>query len=845
MDEKYDIFISYRRLDEQGNISGRDQARLIAKQLELEGYHPFFDYSEIRDNEFDKIIIPAVGNSKVFILVLTKDALNRCKNEDDWVRREIETAIKFGSKIINVSPDNTFSGWPNTLPETLHGIKNIQISDIHFGSLFELSMKKLIDERVVPGLQSPKVSDNIALRLNNEEEIDYIDSLDEINGGLTPEDLYQKGLTLFHGRDVEKDKFTAVTYYEKAAKLEHPKAQRLMYACYLQGIGVKKDVETAFYWLEKAANNHEIFAMYKLAEKFREKESYELAFKYYKTIVDEYELLAEKNDLPKKEFDLKKLEEYYISSIINIGKFYENGMYFKKDYEQAKIWYRKAKYLGDERPMAGLLDRIKAEANEGLIDDLPDMLSCEEKYELSKRYLLGIGLEKSFGKALPLLIECAQAGIYLAYKDIGLCYTKGSTIKKEILRIESIDVDCERNYSLGYRYLTEYVKHVDDGEVFYELGMLCELGLGTQRDISNALLWYKKAINVEYADAISHIANLYRFGKIRGDCNQEKYIISKAYAEIVSWKSSHTWWNELKQEYPQLDLDFLKPCFCAPLPFHYSYPELVQYYIKILQNEGIILENDVYRAIDMDKIDWLKNILLTNRPIIEKRIKNDFFSLFNGLVPEDICASYALDSYGKGIEAIDLGLPSGILWGSINVYEGHLSLNGSLFAWAESKSKDSFTWINYFDKYDDYKNEFEHLNISYGSIPQEIDAAVRNFGDYWTLPRRNMIQELIDECHWEWIEKQGIEGYKVIGKNGNHIFLPVMGKEYKYGGFWSFSINKKNSRYADFLYFDKQNVKIRAAQRYLGLMVRPVAKINNRGKVLLGSPNSLDSFLEL
>lgn len=72
-----------------------------------------------------------------------------------------------------------------------------------------------------------------------------------------------------------------------------------------------------------------------------------------------------------------------------------------------------------------------------------------------------------------------------------------------------------------------------------------------------------------------------------------------------------------------------------------------------------------------------------------------------------------------------------------------------------------------------------------------------------------------------------------------------MGKEYKYGGFWSFSINKKNSRYADFLYFDKQNVKIRAAQRYLGLMVRPVAKINNRGKVLLGSPNSLDSFLEL
>lgn len=148
MTQKYDIFISYRRLDEHGNISGRDQARLIAKQLELEGFHPFFDYSEIKDNEFDKVIIPAVENCKVFILVLTKDALNRCKNEDDWVRREIETAIKSGCKIINVTPDNAFNGWPDTLPASLYAIRNIQISDIHFGSLFEMSIKKLIDKRI-------------------------------------------------------------------------------------------------------------------------------------------------------------------------------------------------------------------------------------------------------------------------------------------------------------------------------------------------------------------------------------------------------------------------------------------------------------------------------------------------------------------------------------------------------------------------------------------------------------------------------------------------------------------------------------------------------------------------
>lgn len=127
MKQYYDILISNRRLDEQGNISGRDQTRLIAKQLELEGYHLFFDYSEIKDNEFDKGIIPIVENSKVFILVLTKDAINRCKNEGDWVRKEIETAIKSDSKVINVSPDNTFNGWLSNLPSSLNKIKKTDL----------------------------------------------------------------------------------------------------------------------------------------------------------------------------------------------------------------------------------------------------------------------------------------------------------------------------------------------------------------------------------------------------------------------------------------------------------------------------------------------------------------------------------------------------------------------------------------------------------------------------------------------------------------------------------------------------------------------------------------------
>ena len=65
MNSKYDIFISYRRVDSEGRTSGRDIARTIKLELEKRGYKVFFDYSEIRDNEFENVILPAIHNSAV------------------------------------------------------------------------------------------------------------------------------------------------------------------------------------------------------------------------------------------------------------------------------------------------------------------------------------------------------------------------------------------------------------------------------------------------------------------------------------------------------------------------------------------------------------------------------------------------------------------------------------------------------------------------------------------------------------------------------------------------------------------------------------------------------------
>lgn len=149
----YDIFISYRRIDSEGRTSGRDIARTIKLELEKRGYKVFFDYSEIKDDAFENIILPAVRNSKIFILVLSKDSLTRCTNEGDWVRRETETAINSKCKIIPVNPDGAFDGWPVELPESLRPMTKQQISDISMGSLFEISIDKLVTDRIKPEIE--------------------------------------------------------------------------------------------------------------------------------------------------------------------------------------------------------------------------------------------------------------------------------------------------------------------------------------------------------------------------------------------------------------------------------------------------------------------------------------------------------------------------------------------------------------------------------------------------------------------------------------------------------------------------------------------------------------------
>jgi len=134
-----DIFISYRRID------GRDVARNIHLALGKEGYeNVFFDYSSLREGMFNEQIITAINHCKDYILVLSPQSMLRCNDPNDWVAKELQTAIDAGCKIIPVQINEPFNAWPQDFPKKFNFIKQIEFLTLRTDEYFQDSIRRLI-----------------------------------------------------------------------------------------------------------------------------------------------------------------------------------------------------------------------------------------------------------------------------------------------------------------------------------------------------------------------------------------------------------------------------------------------------------------------------------------------------------------------------------------------------------------------------------------------------------------------------------------------------------------------------------------------------------------------------
>jgi len=172
---------------------------------------------------------------------------------------------------------------------------------------------------------------------------------------------------------------------------------------------------------------------------------------------------------------------------------------------------------------------------------------------------------------------------------------------------------------------------------------------------------------------------------------------------------------------------------------------------------------------------------------------------------------------------VDLGLPSGTLWGDRNIGAKSPSDFGELYAWGETTPiKDKTKGDN--------NSSITPTNINGTSY----DVAAIELGSNWALPSEKQFNELISMCTWEWEKVDGHSGYKITGPNSNAMFLPAAGcklKEgYKYsnqfGYYWTGnSLGKQDSR-AKVLIIGIGEINVENGQKYVGRSVRAVSSNN-------------------
>lgn len=228
-----------------------------------------------------------------------------------------------------------------------------------------------------------------------------------------------------------------------------------------------------------------------------------------------------------------------------------------------------------------------------------------------------------------------------------------------------------------------------------------------------------------------------------------------------------------------------------------------------------------------------------------------------------ISASYIINvdkaNQMNGHEYVDLGLPSGVKWATCNVGATSPEEYGDYFAWGETEgymsgkkefAENTYRW--YMSTTSKDSEEFEITTMGYNKYVEktkasvqgyngfyddktvldlEDDAAHVNWGGNWRMPTFAEQTELRNSCKWNWVSINGKNGYKIIGPNGNYIFLPAAGYRRTssyyvgtWGSYWSSSLYTSNSCNAYTLFFRNESVGRSWDDRFEGSTVRAVCE---------------------
>ncbi|GBB97619.1 hypothetical protein RclHR1_30140001 [Rhizophagus clarus] len=283
------------------------------------------------------------------------------------------------------------------------------------------------------------------------------------------------------GEGIEINLEKAFYWYHKAAENGNKKAMFNLSNNYKNGEGTEKNLEKAFYWYQKAVEDDDEKAIYNLAN-FHENET--------------------------AENDLEKAIYWYQNAAENGDKkaMYDLGVYYEnKDMEKAIYWYQESAKNGNEKAMYYVANYY--ENNENLekafywYQKAAEIDNEGSMYKLAICYKNGKGTEKSLEKAFYWYQKAVDNGQKEAIYELADCYLNGKGIEKNLEKALYWFQKAEKNDKISSKFKDEICKECKQPYVNYQWCQQCN-SKRFKQDFSN---WTSKN---EYIDKFIQDAQL-------------------------------------------------------------------------------------------------------------------------------------------------------------------------------------------------------------------------------------------------------------------------------------------------------------------------------------------------
>ena len=321
---------------------------------------------------------------------------------------------------------------------------------------------------------------------------------------------YNIGMLYNYGHGVKQNYEKAVAWYTKSAQQGYAMAQYNLGCCYLYGHGIDQNQQQALYWFKKGSEQNYAMA------------TYNAAMCYYNGWG------TDKNPTMAVEYFQKAADADHAASQLNLGVCYKTGYGVQRDDAKAVYWYQKSADQGETIAMSNL--GVCYLEGAGVAQDFSKAVYWLEKaeaggYTATRQQLADARAKLRDGGSVSTVtaqsanapsskysknIEAAKNGDPKAQNVIGICYSEGTGVEKNLeTAVYWFRKAAEQGYGVGE----------------YNLGLRYQQGEGVEKDYEQALYWYRKAAGQGMVNAMNNLGVMYKYGQG----------VKKDYEQAAAW----------------------------------------------------------------------------------------------------------------------------------------------------------------------------------------------------------------------------------------------------------------------------------------------------------------------